>query len=175
VAGSAERHRAMTAFLEDLVRNPSPMSVEAFARWIDKKRHPVTDRGTFLAYKRVTSAYRDCHTGNFDNSPGQVVEMPRERVDSNQRNTCSTGFHVCSHDYLGNFAGARDLVVEIAPSDVVAVPPDYEFTKMRVCKYRVICDLEDFKRLVLEKPQDVLGGLPFFKTAQLDGRTFGRK
>jgi hypothetical protein len=93
--------------------------------------------------------------------------MNRSDVDANQDNTCSTGFHVCSHTYLEHFSAGIDLVVEIDPRDVVAVPPDYDLSKMRLSSYRVLCTLPFFKERIASRWQDALGNIPFFHTGQI--------
>ena len=37
------------------------------------------------------------------------------------------------------------VICEINPADVVSIPADYNNTKMRVCKYTVIGEVEDYK------------------------------
>lgn len=159
-------HDAMNLFFANLDENPNPISVHAFTSFMAKTRMPITDRGTFLAYKRVNSEFRDHHTRRFDNRPGCVLKMDRKDVDQVQSNTCSTGFHVCSHTYLSSFSPGPDLVVEINPKDVVAVPPDYNLSKMRLSEYRVLCTLPYFKRQLLNHWQDALAMVPFFRTEQ---------
>jgi hypothetical protein len=154
-------------YFQNLMKNPSPISVHAFTGFTAKSRMPITDRGTFLAYKKIRhSTYRDIHSGRFDNRPGAVCAMDRKLVDIVQDHECSTGFHVCSHTYLGKFGGPSDveIVVEVHPKDVVAVPPDYEMTKMRVASYRVLCTLPYFKKQLLSYEADALGNIPIFNT-----------
>lgn len=160
---------ALDLFFSNLDKNPSRISVDAFCNFLSACKMPITDRGTFLAYKRVNERFYDCHSNSFDNRPGRVNSMPRGDVDDNQSATCSTGFHVCNHSYLAYFSGANDMVVEINPKDVVAVPPDYELSKMRVCQYTVMCTLDKFKDIVKSNYQDVLGNLPCFNVSQLEG------
>lgn len=159
--------KSLDLFFMNLAANPNPISIMAFTKFIAKGKMPITDRGTFLAYKRINAQWKDCHTGTFDNRPGQTLSMPREKVDLRQEQTCSTGFHVCSHGYLSNFSGSNDVVVEINPKDVVAVPPDYNLTKMRCCAYTVLCSLPYFKKKIASHYQDALGNLPHFITTQM--------
>lgn len=157
----------LNKFFINLNKNPSPISVQAFTHFTAKSKMPITDRGTFLAYKKINrERYTDIYTNSFDNRPGCVVEMDRSKVDIDQNNTCSTGFHVCSHEYLGNFGNSADveIVVEIHPKDVVAVPPDYQMTKMRVASYRVLCTLPYFKEKIKSYYADALGMIPIFNT-----------
>lgn len=170
-AGGAEVS-AVAKFFENWVTKSTPASIEALGRFMVAGRMPMTDRGTFLAYKKVRGDYKDIHSGKFDNSPGQVISMPREHVDHNQQAECSTGFHHCSWGYLnefGNNGASRVVITEIDPGNVIAVPPDYGHRKMRVSEYSVLCTLEKFKEIVGMRQQDVLGKLLFFRTAQLSG------
>ena len=161
----------LDTYFNNLKKNPSPISVKAFTGFTAKSKMPITDRGTFLAYKKIRrDSYKDIYSTSFDNRPGCVVQMPRSDVDQVQSNTCSTGFHVCSHTYLNQFGGRDDveIVVEIHPKDVVAVPPDYAMTKMRVASYRVLCTLPYFKKKLMTYEADALGNIPIFNTEFTD-------
>jgi len=89
--------------------------------------------------------------------------MPRNLVDSDDRNTCSTGLHACSYEYLNYYIhdeNDRIVLVEINPRDVVSIPIDYNNTKLRCCRYKVVMEvtknvkqediLSKFKLFVLE-------------------------
>lgn len=152
----------LSKFLDGTVENPSKnVSVESFSRFLEHCQLPLTNRGTFLAYKRIDANYRDCYTHKIDNSVGKTVEMPRERVDPNQRNECSTGLHVCAFSYLSAYGGDRIVVVEIDPRDVVAVPPDYNGAKLRCCKYKVLDEYKKFQDRTRNHAQDSLGKLKY--------------
>lgn len=167
--GGRERLDAIQLFFDNMLSNPSgEVSVDALARFLSRRKMVITDRGTFLAYKRLNYRFYDCYTNSFNNTPGiGFIEMDRGGVDPVQQNTCSTGFHQCSYEYLKSYSGETIIVTEINPLDIVAVPPDYAFTKMRVCRYFPVCTLNEFKDLILLQAQDVLGTLPFFHTPQL--------
>lgn len=168
-------------FFGNLKKNPSPISIKAFSHFVGRSKMPITDRGTFLAYKKIRGDnYKDIYTNTFDNRPGCVVSMPRSEVNADQTATCSTGFHVCSYEYLNNYGGATGafpsgnradvvVVVECHPKDVVAVPPDYDMTKMRLASYRVLCTLDNFKRKLLRYEADALGNIPIFNTSTMNG------
>lgn len=130
-------------FLENLVLNPSQSSVDELFLFLEKNKMPLTDDGCFLAYKRVRQDYKDCHSGTFDNRVGKIVQMPREQVNANRYETCSTGLHFCSKDYLGHFYGDNIMVLKINPKDVVSIPNDYNESKGRCCRYEVIAQLEN--------------------------------
>ena len=136
----------LARFLERLMNNPSSVSREELYLFLENGQCPIMEDGRFVAYKWVNDDYTDCHTGTFDNSVGQVLEMPRAKVDDDRRQTCSAGFHVCTHAYTK--FGTRLMLVAIDPADVVSVPYDYNNAKMRVCKYEVIEEVpaEDYQK-----------------------------
>lgn len=124
-------------FLENLLQNPSEDSKKDLYDFMAANNLPITSDGCFLAYKRVTSDYKSVYTpptGKVDYAIGNMVRMDRSQVDKDRNNTCSTGLHVCSKDYLPSFGGEKIIVCKINPMDVVAVPPDYNQAKMRVSK-----------------------------------------
>ena len=131
----------MVHFMENLYQNPSKRAVTELYGFLEKGNLPITPDGHFLAYKKVRDDYTDVHSGKFDNSVGQVVEMERHDVDDNKDNTCSTGLHFCSMSYLSCFGGERTVIVKINPADVVSIPSDYNDAKGRACRYEVIGEL----------------------------------
>lgn len=79
----------------------------------------------------------------MSNAPGNIVEMERNTVDDNMNNTCSTGLHFCSKEYLSHFGSSdsRTVILKINPADVVSIPADYNSTKGRACRYEVLGEL----------------------------------
>jgi hypothetical protein len=132
----------MLRFLENLMNNPSSRAVNELYAFLEYGRLPITEDGHFLAYKKVRDNYTDCHTGKINNKVGQIVEMARNQVDDNCNNTCSSGLHFCSREYLQSFSGSHLMVIKINPADVVSIPVDYNNTKGRCCKYVVVGELE---------------------------------
>lgn len=135
-------------FVDNLMQNPSSTAINELYLFIQKASLPLTDDGHFLAYKKVRGDYKDIHSGQFDNSIGQVLEMPRNLVDDNRDITCSNGFHFCSYNYLPHFGtsvGNKVMVVKINPKDVVSIPSDYDDTKGRACRYEVIAEIEGWE------------------------------
>jgi len=133
-------------FMDNMMENPSYNSRTCLYNFLDHFRTPITEDGHFIAFKRVRDNYLDVHSGTMDNSPGKVVSMPRYKVDDNPNNTCSSGLHACADEYLKGFATGsnyRTVAVKINPKDVVAVPADYHFSKMRVCQYTVLGDVKE--------------------------------
>ena len=120
---------------------------ESVFDFIEACNLPVTEDGCFLGYKYVRHDYTDGRTGKIDNSVGQRVKMARRDCDDNRNQTCSSGLHVCSLEYLGGANatyGSPIMVVKVAPEDVVAVPFEYAMAKMRTCGYDVVGELDRF-------------------------------
>jgi len=131
-------------FMVNLNNNPSMRAVNELYGFLEASNLPITNDGHFLAYKRVAGDFKDIYTGKIDNSIGQVVEMPRNKVDEEKSRTCSTGLHFCARSYLSNYgvrAGNATVVVKINPADVVAIPSDYNNAKGRTCRYEVVDQL----------------------------------
>lgn len=145
----------MEQFLLNLENNPSKRVHDHLYAFLEAGQIPLTDDGHFLAYKAVRDDYSDIHTGAFDNSVGATVSMPRHLVDEDPDKTCSDGLHVCSFAYLPYFAhnNGHVMVCKVNPADVVAIPRDYNNTKMRLCRYTVIGEYEGYYD---EFPQDAL-------------------
>lgn len=128
-------------FLENLMQNPSAQSVNELYGFLEKNNLPITPDGHFLAFKRVRGDFKDCYSGTMDNSPGKIVEMPRNKVNDNRNQTCSYGLHFCSIDYLQHFGGDKIVILKINPKDVVSIPSDYNDSKGRCCRYEVLNEL----------------------------------
>lgn len=136
----------MANFLANLMQNPSFRAVESLYPFLEFGNMPLTEDGCFLTFKAIRKDWKDIHSGTFDNSIGKVVEVLRNQVDEDPNRTCSHGLHVCSYDYLPHFSHADGHVVvcKVNPRDVVAIPTDYNNTKMRVCRYEVVSEFEDY-------------------------------
>ncbi len=165
-------HEPLINFLSRMETNPSYRARQELYGFLEANNMPLTPEGRFLAYKKVKKVQKtseneepvlniressrqgvdapvytfvDIHTGEINNNPGTTVRMPRNRVDEDPARTCSHGLHVCSYQYLPSFGGSHwnaVVAVEVDPADVVAVPHDYHNAKMRVCKYRVLEEIE---------------------------------
>lgn len=142
-------YQPLVKFAENLQGNPSFRAVNELFQFLEKNDHPLTENGNFIAYKRVREDFKDIHSGTFDNSPGTVVEVPRNQVDENSSRTCSHGLHVANWNYAHTqFASSNSatdimLEVEVNPANVVSIPTDYNQSKMRVCAYKVLGVVEN--------------------------------
>jgi hypothetical protein len=149
--------------LQSLMANPTADARERFPIFAERNRFGFLPDGRIGAFKAVRDDFRDHHSGTFDNSPGKVLEMPREHVDADPNRTCSNGLHLGALEYVKTYLSHTSKIVFCAfwPKDVVAVPTDYDGTKMRVCRYEVLEEVdpafvEEFlgeRTLVIEDPK----------------------
>jgi hypothetical protein len=136
---------SLLKFWDNLKQNPSFNSRNQLFKFLYHNGHPLTPDGHFIAYRGVSEDFKDMHTGKFDNKVGSVCEVNRSEVDDNPNNTCSFGLHVACYNYAKDF-GKKLIEVSVNPKDVVAVPTDYNGTKMRVSRFKV--EKECVKELV---------------------------
>ena len=129
----------MVNFLTNLYDNPSRTAIHELWAWIEQAGLTITNDGHFIAWKGVTSDYRDRYSGLYDNSVGANPKKERREVDDNADKVCSYGFHVGTFVYADRFGKVDGKLMEckVNPKDVVAVASDGR-TKVRVCEYLVI-------------------------------------
>jgi hypothetical protein len=144
----------MLNFLDNISQNPSDHAIVELFDFMENKHMPITMDGHFLAYKAVRSDYKDIYSGKFDNSVGSICQVPRQSVDNNRDNGCGTGLHVGAIDYaksyggidLDNDGGSDDgnhlMICKVNPKDVVSVPNDHKFQKLRTCRYEVVAKFD---------------------------------
>lgn len=141
MAEGDEGFKRLVAFLERLLNNPSPRSVEELWGFVSHLDVEINDEGYLVGWKKVKSKggrLFDSHTGKVPNDVGNIVEMPRYMVNDNKDQTCSQGLHVGAWGYVSSFSGDTILKVLVDPADVVSVPSDYNDQKMRAAKYTVL-------------------------------------
>lgn len=141
-----EKFNSLIAFSKNLAMCPDTDVVHRLYDFIEPNNIMISNDGMVICYKKVNSDFTDIYTGTMDNSPGQVLEVRRDAVDSNSDNTCSHGLHVCSYDYLQYYGASNTstvVVCKVHPADFVAIPYDYNDSKARVCRYEVIDTFQD--------------------------------
>lgn len=141
-------------FLTKVQANPDQTVIDNLYEFLEVGKMSITKSGDFLAYKAIRGDWKDIHSGSISNVIGSYISMPRRNVDPDRNQTCSYGYHVCSFGYLPHFThvGGHVVVCQINPADVVAIPADYNNTKMRVSSYRVIDEVTEY----YDKGEDVL-------------------
>lgn len=138
----------LIAFLEKLLLNHRREAVLSLFDFLDANNIPLTEDGDFVVYKKVRTDYRDIFSGTFDNSVGAKPRVEPWEVEADRNVTCAKGLHVCSRQYLPHFggsSGSRVVICKVNPADVVAVPNDYNNSKMRLCGYEVIGEIDSVK------------------------------
>lgn len=140
----------LVRFLERLMLNESLNSRTQFYEFLDAHNFSITEDGHFLAYKGVQQDFRAITRGPgivngieqgsnayLDNTPGNVLEMTRSQVVDDPNVACDVGLHVGAWSYARGF-GPQVVECKIDPADVVSVPRDSSFQKIRVCRYVVL-------------------------------------
>ncbi len=97
--------------------------------------------GFFVAYRNVDTTeepnvYTDHHTHSTRIKIGEMVTIDRKECDCDSNNECSRGLHCASVKWLKkNYYGKVGLACLVNPADVVAVPHNSEYGKLRTCAY----------------------------------------
>lgn len=154
----------LVAFLEKLQTNPSFRVVNSLYGFLEAGGIPIAEDGDLYAYKAIRTDWTDIHSGTIDNSIGQAPQVPRNKVDEDANRTCSYGLHVCSWNYLPHFAhtNGRVVIVKVNPADVVAIPADYNNTKMRCARYEVVSEYLDY---YTKDPHNLLSSRSVFSSS----------
>jgi hypothetical protein len=123
-------------------------------KFMSYKALPITSDGHILAWKGVQQNYRSVmgnpetvvFSGDVDsgghilNDVGAKISAKRNRMSTDRNVYCDPwSLHVGSLDYAKSW-GSRVVIVKIHPKDVVCVPDDCNYQKMRVCAYEVVAD-----------------------------------
>ena len=157
----------MLNFLDNLSQNPSDHAVVELFDFMENKNMPITYDGCFLAYKAVREDYKDIYSRTFDNSIGSTCQVARNKVDNNRDNGCGHGLHVGAIDYAKSYGGIdlddddkgggnRLMICKVNPRDVVSVPTDHKFQKLRCCRYEVVAEFDSiFDKVVHMTSDDV--------------------
>lgn len=147
-----EDWKPLVLFFENVQANPQEHSREQLYTWLAKRDFTITQDGMIVGYKGVTTVdggFKSIHSGTaivdgvphsgqIPNHIGAVVEMPRDQVTFDPAVGCHTGLHVGTYRYASDFGRGALLEVHVNPRDVVSVPTDSDFQKVRVCRYVVI-------------------------------------
>lgn len=126
----------LVEFWKRLRNNPSERSRTELLNFLEHNGIPITPDGYFVAYKYVDRNFNSVHDSRYKNHPGNEPNMKREDCDDDPSRTCSRGLHVATWEYAKG--GTVIVAVKVDPVDVVAIPYDYNGTKMRTCRYRVL-------------------------------------
>lgn len=131
-------------FMEWCYQNPNPTVIDRLYDFMENVGIMLDDEGFIVAFKKVRDDGYDYYSETVHYEVGKVIEMDRDKCDGDSRNTCSSSLHSGSLNYTQNiwYAGqGRTLLLRINPRDVVAVPEEAGFEKLRSCRVEVIKDI----------------------------------
>lgn len=143
----------LALFMENIYQNPRKHSRENLFDWLRTHDFTITHGGLLVGYKGVSDNLKSITrgpgivngqpvNGALDNSVGNVLEMARSQVQHDPEVGCSVGLHVGTWDYASSF-GPKVVKVLVNPRDVVSVPTDCGWQKMRVCRYKVAAVIDN--------------------------------
>lgn len=147
--------KPLIKFYENVLSNPNKHSQEQLFNWLAQHQFVIDDDGYLIGYKAVYASsegvYRSSRQGyaivdgvviENDYTPykiGSVVTMPRDRVQHDPTVGCSHGLHVGTFNYASSFlSNGYVLRVRVNPRDVVSVPTECSWAKLRVCRLEVL-------------------------------------
>ena len=154
-------YQPIANYIDKLRKNPSQRAIEESYKFMEHLGLTLTDAGNVIAFKGVNKDYWSVFgnldtvvlqgkvdsTGRILNTIGSVIEVERSSVCDDYLTECAPGLHAGSLAYAKGH-GDRVVLVEIDPVDFVTVPRDCQFQKHRVCKYKVVGELEEYLPLV---------------------------
>jgi hypothetical protein len=141
----------LVRFLDRLVLNPSWRAVQQLYDFLVHEGLPLTANGTFLACKgiqdngfsvlagdktQITQGVTD-DAGHVRNWLGDEPRMNRAAVQDDPAVGCGPGLHAGAPAYAEGW-GTQRVTVEIDPADVVSIPSDCGYQKLRCCGYKVV-------------------------------------
>lgn len=121
--------------------NPDERCRKNLFWFLQKYGMTISRCGFFVGYRNVDktkeeNVFTDHHSHTFKIRIGEMVTMDRDKCDTVQENTCSSGLHIGGKGWLKkNYYGDTGLACLINPADVVAVPPYDDYGKLRTCAY----------------------------------------
>lgn len=155
----------LVRFMENVMDNPNEHSRTQLYDWLNTRAFTISWDGRIVGYKGVREdseyGYRSIssghepvyveneagevsvHTGRIPNPLGSTVSMDRNLVQHDPSVGCHVGLHVGTYDYAKSFSGGTVLEVHVNPRDVVSVPTDCDWQKIRTCRYEVVDAIDE--------------------------------
>ena len=143
----------LVKFFENVQANPNPHSREQLFDWLNQRDFTITRDGLIVGYKGVRKTGDGKYTsissgraivdgvvcsGQIPATFGSIIEMPRTEVAWDPSVGCHAGLHVGTYDYAESFSQGGLLEVHVNPRDVVSVPTDCAWAKVRCCRYLIV-------------------------------------
>lgn len=147
-----EDWKPLVRFFEKVADNPQEHSRTQLYEWLDRHEFTIAENGDIVGYKGCKGTIEEplsIHfgpgivdgvrmNGHLPNKPGSIIEIERSAVHHDPAVGCSTGLHVGTYEYASSFSQGVLLEVHVNPTDVVSVPTDCNWAKVRTCRYEVI-------------------------------------
>ncbi len=127
-------------FLDNLSMNPDANSRLNLFQFLKQTGIKITENGYIAGVKSVSCDYTSHYDHTTLHKVGTFVSLDRETCDSDPNSPCSRGLHTGGSAYVKSYSG-RTLVTITHPKDVVCVPKDSSYQKMRACLYYVAGEL----------------------------------
>lgn len=132
-------------FWEKVRLNPSYRVNRCLFDFIEANNIVINENGNLIMYKIVArtndpEVFLDLYTRKTEHRFNVEIRMPRNAVDDNIDNLCSYGYHGACWQYLPHYGSALSgkdaiLLIEVDAADIVAIPRDYNNSKIRTCAY----------------------------------------
>lgn len=135
-------------FLEKCYQNPDPTVVDRLYLFLENSCIHIDSNGDIIGYKKVDENGWDYKTHTIQYKVGGIVTLNRNRCDSNSFNTCSGGLNIGSLIYardLWHPNQGKILILKVNPADVVCIPEETGWYKMRACRLEVLAEYKDDK------------------------------
>lgn len=153
----------LVSFMGNVMDNPNEHSRTQLYDWLNQRDFTITWDGHIVAYKGVTSdgdSYKSIssgkepvyvevdgettrHTGQIPNPVEALVSMDRNLVQHDPSVGCHVGLHVGTYDYARSFSRGTVLEVHVNPRDIVSVPTECDWAKVRTCRYAVVKAIDE--------------------------------
>ncbi len=130
-------------FLDNLKLNPDAYSRLNLFKFLQQTGIKITENGYIAGVKSVGQDYTSHHDKKTLHKVGTFVSYPREKCDSDPNTACGSGLHSGGSNYVNSLGGSSShiLVTITHPRDVVCVPKDSSYQKMRSCLYYIAGEL----------------------------------
>lgn len=136
----------LNKFLEKLLRNKFDLQQITqvcnfmLGKQLETGRYNITADGDLELYRSARchgNIVLDANSSSIPQIVGATYVMDKKFVDKDPTRTCSYGLHVATRNYAEGFAKVLFLVA-VNPADIVSVPTDYGFEKVRCTKYKIL-------------------------------------
>lgn len=138
-------YRAWICFLNRLMENPSEFCRNQLFDYVEKHGLPLDNEGFIWGYRAVNKDYMDKYSKTVNYRVGKIVTIDRKKCEQNPEVACGPSLHIGTAEYSSQWGSDNDdrfLLCRFSPKDVISCPRDSEWSKLRVCKLRVMREVK---------------------------------